>query len=202
MGRELNCRAKVGIKWIEGKALLETTEIIFRGDTRLKIPLTQVKSAEARKGQLHLKLADQTVVIELGDQAEKWAHTILHPRSPAEKLGITPGLTISAIAMRAATTMSDARRTAAAFSDAKPAPSSAMIFFGIATASDLPRLKKLLPFLSPNGALWLVYPKGQKNITEVQVLEAGRAAGLYDVKVVSYSATHTALKFVRPKAKR
>jgi hypothetical protein len=36
----------------------------------------------------------------------------------------------------------------------------------------------------------------------LQVLNAGRDAGLVDIKVVSYSPTHTALKFVRPKAKR
>jgi hypothetical protein len=48
----------------------------------------------------------------------------------------------------------------------------------------------------------LIYPKGRKEITELQVLSAGRSAGLLDVKVVSYSATHTALKFVRPKSQR
>ena len=55
--------------------------------------------------------------------------------------------------------------------------------------------------LSSAGALWIVYPKGRQEITELQVLDAGRAAGLVDVKVVSFSATHTALKFVRPKIK-
>jgi hypothetical protein len=50
--------------------------------------------------------------------------------------------------------------------------------------------------------LWIVYPKGGKEIKEAHVLEAGRAAGLFDVKVVSLSATHTALKFVRPKVTR
>ena len=202
MGRELPCRAIVGGKWIEGKALLETTEMVFRSDTRLKIPLAQVTSVEARKGQLHLKWTDQVAIFELGEQAEKWAHMILHPKSTAEKLGIKAGLTVSAINMPADTTMSDARKTAAAFSGNKPASNSDMIFFGAATASELRDLRKLLPALSPRGALWVVYPKGQKAITEMQVLEAGRAAGLYDVKVVSYSTTHTALKFVRPKADR
>jgi hypothetical protein len=50
--------------------------------------------------------------------------------------------------------------------------------------------------------LWIVYPKGKREIKEQQVLEAGKQAGLVDVKVVSFSATHTALKFVWPKAKR
>ena len=37
MGREIQCRAKSGGKWFAGKALLETTEIIFRGNLRLKL---------------------------------------------------------------------------------------------------------------------------------------------------------------------
>ncbi len=64
------------------------------------------------------------------------------------------------------------------------------------------RIKKLIPSLASNGAIWIVYPKGRKEITEMQVLAAGRIAGLVDIKVVGYSATHTALKFVRPKTKR
>jgi hypothetical protein len=43
-----------------------------------------------------------------------------------------------------------------------------------------------------------VYPKGQKQITENDVLGAGRKSGLKDVKVVGFSPTHTALKFVIP----
>jgi hypothetical protein len=50
--------------------------------------------------------------------------------------------------------------------------------------------------------LWIVYPKGRQEIKEQHVLDAGKQVGLVDVKVVSFSATHTALKFVRPKAKR
>jgi hypothetical protein len=52
------------------------------------------------------------------------------------------------------------------------------------------------------AALWIVYPKGQKDITENDVLAAGRKAGLKDVKVVGFSPTHTALKFVIPVARR
>ena len=39
-------------------------------------------------------------------------------------------------------------------------------------------------------------------IREVEVIERGRTAGLKDVKVASFSATHTALKFVIPVAAR
>jgi len=99
-------------------------------------------------------------------------------------------------------TMNDARKAAAVFSDAKPLPESDMVFFGATTTSDLGGIKKLVPSLAASGALWIVYPKGRKEITELEVLHSGRAAGLVDVKVVSFSATQTALKFVRPRDKR
>jgi hypothetical protein len=202
MGRELECRAKSAGKWIRGKALLETNEILFRGDRRLKIPIPELTSAVARDGELHLKWAGNSAVFELGEQAEKWAHAILHPKSTAEKLGVKPGLRVSALQMPGDEVMKDARQVAAEFSEDKPLRDADMIFLGADSEADLTRMKKLIPSLAGNGALWIVYPKGKKEITELQVLNAGRTAGLYDVKVVSYSASHTALKFVRPKDKR
>jgi len=199
MGRETVCRVKSGGQWHQGKALLETGEIIFRGDLRLKIPFASLKSVVTRAGELHLKWAGGTAVFELGRQAEKWAHTILHPKSTVEKLGIKPGFNVAAVQMPDDSTMQDARKAAAAFAEDKALRGSDVIFFGAAAQAELKRIKKLLPSLAGSGALWIVYPKGRKEITELQVIEAGRAAGLYDVKVVSYSPTHTALKFVRPK---
>jgi hypothetical protein len=47
--------------------------------------------------------------------------------------------------------------------------------------------------LKRNGAIWVVYPKGKKEITEIGVLKAGRQAGLVDTKVA---------RFLTPLAKR
>ena len=202
MGRELLCTVRSGGKTGTSKALLETTEIILRGDFRLKIPFASLKSVVARDGNLDLKWPEGSAVLELGEQAEKWAHKILHPKSTAEKLGIKPGLVISALAMSDDNFVQDLRTQAKSFSDSKPLKNSDLIFFGAGKAADLARVERLVPSLASAGALWIVYPKGRQKITELQVLSAGRAAGLVDIKVVSFSATHTALKFVRPRAKR
>ena len=52
--------------------------------------------------------------------------------------------------------------------------------------------------LQPAGSLWVIRPKGRPEIPERAVMAAGKAAGLVDVKVVSFSPTHTAEKFVIP----
>jgi hypothetical protein len=56
--------------------------------------------------------------------------------------------------------------------------------------------------LASKGALWVVHPKGVQIIREIEVLDAGRAAGLKDTKVVAFAPTHTALRFVIPVAAR
>ena len=76
------------------------------------------------------------------------------------------------------------------------------IFFGATKEAELTRLPRLKASLKPNGALWVVRPKGRPEISERAVMAAGKAAGLVDVKVVSFSPTHTAEKFVIPIAGR
>jgi hypothetical protein len=77
-----------------------------------------------------------------------------------------------------------------------------LLFLAANRASDLHGLHQLAAGVQAGGALWIVYPKGVAVIREIEVLNAGRAAGLKDTKVASFSPTHTALKFVRPAAKR
>jgi len=202
MERELLCSVRSGTKTVSGKALLETSEIVFRGDFRLNIPFASLKSATARDGELHLKWGDESAVFILGEQAEKWAYNILHPKSTAEKLGIKPGLVTSAIAIGDDNFVQVLRVQSASFSDSRTLRNSDLIFFGADKAAELARVTQLAPSLASAGALWIVYPKGRQEITELQVLKAGRTVGLVDVKVVSFSATHTALKFVKPKASR
>jgi hypothetical protein len=202
MGREILCTVRTNGKTGRGKALLETSEIVFRGEPRLRISLASLQSVSARDGELHLKWADGSAVFEIGEQAEKWAHKILHPKSTSEKLGIKPGLVISSVAMGNGDFVKELRATAKNFSDSKPLKDSDLIFVGAEKAPELARTAKLAGSLDAAGALWIVYPKGVQEIKEQQVLEAGKRAGLVDVKVVAFSPTHTALKFVRPKAKR
>jgi hypothetical protein len=72
MGNELKCTARFGKEKSEGKALLETSEVLFRGEFRLKIPFASIKSAKAVDGELRLQTADGLAVFEIGPAAEKW----------------------------------------------------------------------------------------------------------------------------------
>src|SRR5207245_10117653 len=77
-----------------GKALLETNEILFRGDFRLKIPFSSIQSAKAVDGELRLQIAQGLAIFQLGAAAEKWREKILHPKSRLEQLAVKPGASI------------------------------------------------------------------------------------------------------------
>jgi hypothetical protein len=56
--------------------------------------------------------------------------------------------------------------------------------------------------IKDDGAIWIVRPKGRPEITEAETMAAGKRAGLVDVKVVAFSDTHTAEKYVIPVSRR
>src|SRR6202521_4641253 len=95
MGNEASCKVRFGKQESEGKALLETSEIMFRGEFRLKIPFSTIKSAKAVDGELRLQTTEGLAVFHLGAAAEKWRDKILHPKSRIEKLGVKPDAKVS-----------------------------------------------------------------------------------------------------------
>jgi hypothetical protein len=189
-----------------GKALLETSEIIFRpadGAPRVKIPFTKIKSAKSADGNLHLETPDGKINFDLGPAAAKWCDKILHPKTRSEKLGVKRGVSISVMGNFDAEFLKELRQTTSAISQNKLSPGSELIFLSASSKTELSSgLAKTTKALKGATALWIVYPKGQKQITENDVLAEGRKAGLKDIKVVGFSPTHTALKFVVPTANR
>jgi hypothetical protein len=202
MGNEVKCKARFGEEVSEGKALLETTELLFRGGFRLKIPFASIKSAKAVDGELRLQTADGLAVFELGAAAEKWRDKILHPKSRIEKLGIKPGAKVALLGKFDADFRDELKLLAGLVTRDKVAADAEAIFFAAESQKELSQVAKIAKSVKGAAELWIVYPKGQKNITENDVIAAGRKTGLKDVKVVGFSATHTALKFVIPLDKR
>lgn len=202
MGNEALCTLHYAGKSFSGKALLETSEILFRGDTRLKFPFSCIKSVLARQGELHINTGDTIAIFELGPQAEKWRVKIANPKSLLEKLGVKPGDRVSLEGRFPADFLASLKRHRAIVARSQNAPFPQWIFLAADTLRDLRHVASFVKSMRGAAALWIVYPKGQKSITESDVRSAGLKSGLTDIKVASFSPTHTALKFVIPKSKR
>jgi hypothetical protein len=185
-----------------GKALLESTEIRFRGDFRLAIPFAEIRSVSVAEGMLRVETAEGVAAFDLGPAAEKWAEEIRNPKAVIDKLGVKAGMTVSAIGVRDPQFLRDAPARAGTFSPGRARRGSDLIFLGAPTRAALARLGGLRDTIRPDGGIWVVWPRGQAHIKEDHVRAAGKAAGLVDVKVVAFSATHSALKLVIPTAKR
>jgi hypothetical protein len=201
MGQELACSVLSNGKSHRGKALLESNEILFRGDLRLKIPLASIKKVEAGEGKLNVRTKDALYVFDLGPKAEKWRDRIANPKSLLDKLGVKPGDAVSLQGSFSSDFLADLKKQGAAISRGKSAAPSC-IFLAADSVADLANVKSAARALKNSAALWIVYHKGQKSITEHDVRGAGLRAGLTDIKVASFSPTHTALKFVIPVAER
>ena len=106
-----------------------------------------------------------------------------------DKLGIKPESSVEVIGVTDRGFLSEL----AARTKHKAAPHN-FILFGVEGVEALSGLAALRKKLAPQGAIWVVWPKGQKHIKEDHVREAAIAQGLVDVKVCAFSETHSALK--------
>jgi len=77
-----------------------------------------------------------------------------------------------------------------------------IVFLGADGQDALGKLAALQKQIARDGAIWVIRPRGSDAISEADVMAAGKAAGLVDVKVARFSDTHSALKFVIPLSKR
>src|SRR5258708_19848848 len=92
MGKELQGAVRVGRQRHQGKILLETNELIFRGtDYRLKIIFSEMRDVQAKNGQLRIATNDNVLTFEVGTAAEKWREKILHRKTRAQKLSVQQG---------------------------------------------------------------------------------------------------------------
>jgi hypothetical protein len=186
MGQEIKCRVDFSGESSDGKALLETSEILFRGAFRLKIPFQAITALQASQGRLCVDYPDGQAVFHIGKAAEKWVAKIRNPPSRLDKLGVKPGTKIHLIGRHDQDFRRELTQRGAVSSAKKPD----LVFLSVKEKDQLVELAYL-----KEAPVWIIYPKGIQALTEGQVIAAGRAAGFIDVKVCGFSATHTALKF-------
>jgi hypothetical protein len=200
MGREAVGSVRIGDVAGKAKVLLETDELIFRGEVKGRVPFGALTTIEPGPDGLRLVWPDGEATVELSERdAARWADGIAHPPSLLDKLGVTDGTRIAVLDVEDdAFAVELAQR---AVKVVKKGPVDVVVW-SIDEAADLARLAALVERIHPAGAVWAVWRKGCKEINENHVREAARDAGLVDVKVARFSATHSALKLVVPKAKR
>ena len=207
MGYDARCTLRFEGRTIAGTAWLEHKDLVFRGPERLAIPLASIATAQAAGDVLKVRFGQKHAEFEIGKDAAKWADRISNPPSRLDKLGIKSGQTVAVLNVDDEGFVGELKGSGAVVKQPRPAAAAKLqamdiIFFGATQTSALGHLAVLRGAIQPAGAIWVIRPKGQRSITEADTMAAGKRAGLVDVKVVSFSDSHTAEKFVIPVANR
>jgi Protein of unknown function (DUF3052) len=114
-----------------------------------------------------------------------------------DKLGVKPGAKVAIVDVSDAGFLSLVRQRTSDVVTGRPKSPADIVFLGAKSDADLKRLNEVKKWIEPNGAIWVVRPKGGRSeISDTDVIAAGLAAGLVDNKIASFSETHGAMRLV------
>jgi len=203
MGQIIQTKAQFGNNNSQGEVHLETDSILFRGDFRLKIKFKDITSVKAIDGKLEISFPEGNAMFHLGEKAENWADKIKNPKSVIDKLGVKSSSRVAILGVQDKKFLNDLSKRTKLIIQGVILKDLDFIFYSAENLKDLKKVSSLKKCLKKDGAIWVVSRKGKDaNIKEIDVMGTSKKAGLVDIKVVSFSDTHTALKLVIPKDQR
>jgi hypothetical protein len=180
------------------KLHLDNDELQLRGEVKVRIPRSAVGDISVRADVVTVTTTLGILTATLGDGAAKFAKKLAEaPKSRLEKMGISAESTVTIVNLKDAELDAELK-AAGATVRRKLAANAALIVLGVESATDLPKIATAAESLAPDGALWVIHPKGTDGVKDTDVFAAGKAAGLTYTKVAKYSATHTGEKLVVP----
>jgi len=114
-----------------------------------------------------------------------------------DRLGVKPGAKVALVNLDDPGFVKLLRQRTSDIVKRKPRTPCDVVFVGAEEVRDLERLAEVKAWIEPNGAVWVIRPKGGRGaLRELEVMGAGLAAGLVDNKIASFSDTHSAMRFV------
>jgi DUF3052 family protein len=114
-----------------------------------------------------------------------------------DRLNVKPGAKVALVNLDDAGFARLLRQRTSDLVRGKPRTPCDIVFLGASTHRDLERIREVRTWIEPNGAVWVVRPKGGRSeLRDTDVIDAGLAAGLVDNKIASFSETHGATRLV------
>jgi Protein of unknown function (DUF3052) len=123
---------------------------------------------------------------------------VAEPTKPLlDRLGVKAGMRVAVVGIDDAWFLKMLRERTGDVVVGKPRRPCDVVLLRADTLGDLDRIRDAKAWIEPNGAIWVVRPKGQGSpIKDTDLISAGLRAGLVDNKIASYSETHGAMRFV------
>lgn len=114
-----------------------------------------------------------------------------------DRLGVKPGMRVAIVGIDDAWFLKMLRARTSDIVFGKPRHACDIVFLRADEMRDLDRIREAKAWIEPNGAIWVVRPKGPGSpLRDTDLIAAGLGAGLVDNKIASWSETHGAMRYV------
>ena len=210
MGYETKCRVRVDdgsgkIRQADAATvLLETDDLVVRGDARVKVPRTSITRVASRGGIVTITSPTSTVSLALGEEAAAKWHKKLEepPKRMIDKLDVKPGAKVWLSHIEDAALIAQVRERTDNVTSRRSATKCDVAFVQVDSDDDLDRIDRATKVIADNGAVWVVHPKGKTGVADTTIFGRAKALGLTYTKVARVSETLSAEKLVWPRASR
>jgi putative ribosome biogenesis GTPase RsgA len=209
MGYETKCRVRVDdhsgkIREAVATVLLETDELIVRGEARIRIPRAAIQRVANRAGVVTITSPSATVALSLDEKsAAAWRKRLEEPpKRLIDKLDVKPDMKVWLFGVADEELIAQVQERTSNVARGATASNCDVVFVGVETDAQLDRIARALDAITERGAIWVVHPKGAGGVADTAVFGKAKSLGLTYIKVARVSDTHTAEKLVRPLASR
>ena len=210
MGYETKCKVRVDdgsgtVRQADAATvLLETDDLIVRGDARVKVPRASITKVASRAGVVTVTSPTATVTLTLGDDAAaKWQKKLQEaPKQLIDKLDVKRDAKVWLWHVDDETLVAQVKARTEHVSSGNRAASCDVAFVQVSSADDLDRIDRAAKAIVDDGAIWVVHPKGKDGVADTAIFGKAKSVGLTYTKVARISETLSAEKLVWPKASR
>lgn len=210
MGYETKCKVRVDdgsgtVRTADAATvLLETDDLIVRGDARIRVPRTSITRVASRAGIITVHAPGATVSLTLGvDAAAKWKVKLLEaPKQLIDKLDVKPDVKVWLWDVRDETLIEQVKARTSNATAGRSAAACSVVFVGVHALDQLDRVERASKAIVDDGAIWVVHPKGKSGIADTAIFGKAKSLGMTYTKVARISETLSAEKLVWPRASR
>ena len=209
MGYETKCAVRVkdasGVRESDSATvLLETDELIVRGDARVRVSRSAITNVTSRGGVVTITAPNAAVALMLGaDAAAKWQAKIREaPKRPIDKLDVKPGAKVWLMNVTDVALAAQVKERAGDVSTGRSASACDVVFAQVDREDQLDRVDRAAKAITDSGAIWVVHPKGKMGVADTTIFARAKRLGLTYTKVARVSDTLAAEKLVKPRASR
>jgi len=210
MGYETKCDVRVVDadgsvrRGANATVLLETDELIVRGEARVRLPRADIREVTRRGGTVIIASPAARVTLTLdADAGATWLRKLREaPKQLIDKLDVKPGAKVWALGVSDEPLLAQLAERTPKLSTGRMPANVDVAFVQVSGAADLPRIATASTAIVPAGAIWVVHPKGPTGVADTTIFAEAKRLGLTYTKVARVSATESAEKLVWPRAAR